>query len=344
MILSPAAVEASWYGRGRLGFPARGLLTLLSWLYAGVTQLRRWLYAWGLLKSTRLPVPVIVVGNLTVGGAGKTPLTRALAQQLRAAGWHPGIVSRGYGRSVPGVRAVGTGDSPDHVGDEPLLYAADGFPVYVGEQRAAAGKALLAANPAVDILIADDGLQHYALARDIEIVVFDQRGTGNGRLLPAGPLREGLRRLRNPNVKALVWQGGVQSLHDPLADALPTFRMTLVPGAVVALNDRNWTRPLSSFVGQPVLAMAGIGDPARFFQMLRDAGLDVEGRGFPDHHRFTVDDLPTSDVPVLMTEKDAVKCHEFAAGRAAVYVVPVTAQIEPPLPLDGWLKRDNSRA
>ena len=344
MILNPAAVEASWYGRGRLGLPVRALLILLSWLYAGVTQLRRALYAWGVLKSTRLPVPVIVVGNLTVGGAGKTPLTRALAQQLRAAGWHPGIISRGYGRTVPGVRAVGVGDSPEYVGDEPLLYAADDFPVYVGEQRAAAACALLRANPAVDILIADDGLQHYALARDLELVVFDRRGLGNGQLLPAGPLREGLGRLRNPRVRGLVWQGGVQSLNDPQADALPAFRMTLAPEAVYVLNDPNQTRPLSSFAGQRVHAMAGIGDPGRFFQMLRDAGLEVEGRGFPDHHRFTVDDLPQTHLPVLMTEKDAVKCHEFAAGRTAVYVVPVTAQIEPPLPLDGWLKRDDSRA
>ena len=344
MILNPAAVEASWYGRGRLGLYTRGLLMLLSWLYAGVTQLRRALYAVGILKATPMPVPVIVVGNLIVGGAGKTPLTRALAQQLRAAGWQPGIISRGYGRSVPGVRAVGIGDNPDSVGDEPLLYAADGFPVYVGEQRAAAGRALLAANPAVDILIADDGLQHTALARDIELLVFDQRALGNGRLLPAGPLREGLSRLRNPRVKGVVWQGGVQSLRDPFVDALPAFTMTLAPGAVYALNDRGQTRTLSSFAGQRVQAVAGIGHPERFFQMLRDAGLQVQGHAFPDHHRFTADDLPESDVPVLMTEKDAVKCHEFAAGRAAVYVVPVTALIEPPLPLDCWLKRDNSRA
>ncbi len=344
MILNPDAVEASWYGRGRPGLAVRALLTLLSWLYGAVTQIRRWLYDLKILSRTRLPVPVVVVGNLIVGGAGKTPLTRALAQQLRAAGWHPGIISRGYGRTVPGVRAVGAGDSPDRVGDEPLLYAADGFPVYVGEQRAAAGKALLAANPSVDILIADDGLQHYALARDIEVVVFDQRGSGNGLLLPAGPLREGLCRLHNPKVKALVWQGGAQSLHDPLADALPAYRMTLVPGLVYALNDPSQTQPLSVFAGQRVQALAGIGNPERFFQMLRDAGLVVEGRAFPDHHRFTADDLPMNGMPVLMTEKDAVKCHEFAAGHPAVYVVPVTAAIEPPLPLDCWLKRDDSRA
>ena len=343
MMLNPEAVEASWYGRRRLGLPARVLLTLLSWLYGAVTQIRRWLYDLGLLSRTRLPVPVIVVGNLIVGGAGKTPLTRALAQQLRAEGWHPGIISRGYGRKVPGVRAVGVGDSPDHVGDEPLLYAADGFPVFVGEQRAAAGKALLAANPSVDILIADDGLQHYALARDIELVVFDQRGLGNGQLLPAGPLREGLGRLRNPKLKGVVWQGGVQPLKDPVAQRLPAFSMTLAPGVAYALNDRTQARPLTAFAGQPVRAVAGIGHPERFFQMLRDLGLQVEGRAFPDHYHFTPQDLPKTASPVLMTEKDAVKCHEFAAGRTDVWVVPVTAQLEPPLPLENWLKRDNVR-
>ena len=205
MILNPTEVEASWYGRVKLGAVQRGVLIALSWLYAGATVLRRQLYSWGVLKSTRLPVPVVVVGNLIVGGAGKTPLTRALAQQLREAGWHPGIISRGYGRAVPGVRAVGVGDSPRHVGDEPLLYAADGFPVVVGEKRVDAARALLAANPSVDVLIADDGLQHYALDRDIEVVVFDSRGIGNGCLLPAGPLRESPARLRSDRVGAQVW-------------------------------------------------------------------------------------------------------------------------------------------
>ena len=337
MILRPDTVEASWYGQFRLGRFQRSLLVVLSWLYAGVTALRRKAYACGLLKQTPLSVPVIVVGNLIVGGAGKTPLTRALAHQLLAAGWHPGIISRGYGRTVPGVRAVGPGDLPSHVGDEPLLYAADGFPVYVGERRAAAAQALLAANPAVDILIADDGLQHYALARDIEIVVFDRRGIGNGQLLPAGPLREGLSRLHNPKVRALVWQGKVGVLPTRDVGGLPSFAMTLAPGPVVRLNAFDKTCALASFAGQSVCAIAGIGHPERFFQMLRDHGLRVAGTAFPDHHRYTAADIPVTTLPVLMTEKDAVKCHEFAVGHDNWFVVPVTAQMTPPLPLEQWL-------
>lgn len=337
MILRPAEVEASWYGRIRLGFLKRTLLQLLALLYAMATCLRRSLYAMGILTPTRLPVPVVVVGNIIVGGAGKTPLTRALALQLQASGWHPGIISRGYGRSVPGVRAVAPDESPAQVGDEPLLYAQDAFPVYVGENRVAAGRALLAANPSVDILIADDGLQHYALARDLELVVFDSRGIGNGRLLPAGPLREAVRRLQEPKVKGLVWQGGVQPLAGLAGRTLPTFTMTLVPGAVYGINDRSRRCPLDAFAGQSVSAVAGIGHPERFFQMLRDQGLQVESLPFADHHRFTESDMPVTTNPVLMTEKDAVKCRQFSAGHDNWFVVPVNAQIAPSLPLHEWL-------
>ena len=337
MILSPQEVEASWYGQKRLGWVQHALLVLLSGLYVGVIGLRRRLYDWGLLKRTRLPVPVIVVGNLIVGGAGKTPLTRQLAQALRAAGWHPGIVSRGYGRDVPGVRAVGAGDSPRHVGDEPLLYAEDDLPVYVGEKRVAAAQALLAANPSVDILIADDGLQHYALDRDIELVVFDTRGVGNGRLLPVGPLREGLARLKDPKVKAQIWQGGVMPLPRNVNVEVPAYSMTLKPGVVFALNDRAQTCTLESFAGKTVVAIAGIGHPERFFQMLRSYGIRVDGRAFSDHHGFAASDIPATTSPVLMTEKDAVKCREFSMGHDNWFVVPVTAHIDPPLPLADWL-------
>ncbi len=338
MILSPRDVEASWYGRIRLGFFNRCLLAVLSWLYAGVTSLRRTLYACGVIQRTRLPVPVIVVGNLVVGGAGKTPLTRMLAQQLRAAGWKPGIVSRGYGRDMPGVRAVGRGDNPRHVGDEPLLYAEDDLPVYVGEKRVAAAQALLRANPSVDVLIADDGLQHYALDRDIELVVFDSRGIGNGQLLPAGPLREGLSRLRDPKLRALVWQGGVPSLPEDVAAHLPSFSMTLQPGEVVDINDVSQVCALASFAGQSVRAIAGIGHPERFFQMLERYGIRVEGKAFADHHRYTAKDIPVGKAPVLMTEKDAVKCRVFSTGHDNWFVVPVTAQLDPALPLSEWLK------
>ena len=333
-MLKPETVEASWYGRTRLGLFWRYLLLMLSWLYGLVIRVRRQCYALGILKQNRLPVPVIVVGNLIVGGAGKTPVARALALQLKALGWHPGIISRGYGRRIPGVRAVGPDDLPEYVGDEPLLYAQDGFPVYVGEQRAAAGQALLRTNPGVDILIADDGLQHLALARNLEVVVFDQRGAGNGQLLPAGPLREPLGRLKDAKVRGLIVQGQPDQIGWPL---VPRFGMALVPDAVYRLNQPDQTRPLSSFAGQAVIAVAGIGNPDRFFSMLSAHGLRVDGRAFPDHHDFQPQDLPETLLPVLMTAKDAVKCRNFAGGHDHWYVVPVSASFSPALPLADWL-------
>lgn len=341
MMLKPETVEASWYGRTRLGLFWRCLLLVLSWLYGLITRLRRVLYTKGVLRQTRLPVPVVVVGNLIVGGAGKTPVARALARQLQEMGWRPGIISRGYGRAVPGVRAVGPDDSPKYVGDEPLLYAQDGLPVYVGEQRAAAGQALLRANPGVNILIADDGLQHLALARDIEVVVFDQRGVGNGELLPAGPLREPLSRLNDGCVRGLIFQGHPDQ--DGWSDQ-PRFALTLVPDGIYRLNEPDQTLPLKNFAGQAVVALAGIGNPERFFNMLRNHGIRVDGRSFPDHHDFQAEDIPATTLPVLMTAKDAVKCREFADGHDNWYVVPVSASFSPALPLTDWLQGINSES
>ena len=335
MMLKPATVEASWYGRVHLGWFWRCVLLMLSWLYGLIVRERRQLYKKGFLKQTRLPVPVVVVGNLIVGGAGKTPVARALAKQLQAMGWHPGIISRGYGREVPGVRAVGPEDSPRYVGDEPLLYAQDGFPVYVGEQRAAAGQALLRANPGVNILIADDGLQHLALARDLEIIVFDQRGAGNSQLLPAGPLREPLSRIASGSVRGLIVQGHPDQRGWPKA---PQFEMTLIPEPVYRLNQPSETRSLEDFSGQSVLALAGMGHPERFFTMLRAYGLQVDGHAFEDHHAFQPNDIPQTDLPVLMTAKDAVKCKAFAVGHDNWYVVPVCASFSPELPLGNWLQ------
>jgi tetraacyldisaccharide 4'-kinase len=341
MMLRPQEVEASWYGRSHLGALQHGLLLVLSHIYGAGVTLRRCCYEWGLCKQIRLPVPVLVVGNLIVGGAGKTPVALALAQQLKELGWHPGIISRGYGRKVPGVRAVGVGDSPQHVGDEPLLYAQHGFPVFVGEKRAAAGRALLAANPSVNLLIADDGLQHLNLARDIEIVVFDQRGVGNGHLLPLGPLRESFTRLSDPLVHGIVVQGHPDQSGWP---ELPRFKMTLMPDSVYALNQPARKLSLEDFAGQSVLAVAGIGHPERFFTMLRESGLKVEGLSFADHHDFTATDIPPVRIPVLMTEKDAVKCQHFAAGHDNWFVVPVSARFTPVLPLAKWLSDNNAEA
>ena len=339
MMLKPATVEASWYGRARLGRFWRCLLLLLSRAYGLIILLRRALYRKGLLQQTRLPVPVVVVGNLIVGGAGKTPVARAIARQLQAMGWHPGIISRGYGRSVPGVRPVGPDDAPEYVGDEPLLYAQDGFPVFVGEKRAHAGSALLAANPAVDILIADDGLQHLGLARDLEVVVFDQRGVGNGQLLPAGPLREPLSRLKDRLVRGLIVQGDPDQRGWP---RIPQFELTLIPEPVYRLNQPSDTRFLTDLACQSVVALAGMGHPERFFHMLRAHGLVVDGRAFDDHHMFQEKDIPVTHLPVLMTAKDAVKCKTFAVGHDNWYVVPVSAQFSPELPLGDWLQGINA--
>ena len=294
----------------------------LSWLFGGVSASRRYAYARGWLKQTRLPVPVVVVGNLIVGGAGKTPLTLAMVSSLRTAGWHPGVISRGYGG--PGVvRGVGVDSSPDDVGDEPLLLARrSGVPVYVGRCRGDAGRALLANCPEVDILVCDDGLQHYALARDVEIVVSDRRGLGNRHLLPAGPLREPVARLGA--VDAVVVHAGGALLRP---DA---FQMTLLPGRFYSLRNpalkgipEDWSR-------RPIHAIAGIGHPERFFLTLRTLGISFTGHAFPDHHVYTADDLSfVGGGVLLMTEKDAVKCAPFYEGDA--WVLPVTAEVSPGL-------------
>lgn len=288
----------------------------LAALYGGVTGARRTLYRAGWLRDTRLPVPVVVVGNLVAGGAGKTPLTIALVQALHERGWKPGVVSRGYGGSARMPTLLDAQPDPGVVGDEPaLIRTRTGSPVAVGADRVAAARLLLAQG--VDVIVADDGLQHYALARDVEICVIDgERRFGNGRLLPAGPLREPVSRLDAVDFR--VCNGG-----EPQAGE---YAMRLVLSAAVTLAAPARTQPLASFVGQRVHAVAGIGHPPRFFTALRDVGLDVIEHAFPDHYRYTADDLAFGDgLPVLMTEKDAVKCRGFAA--ASWWSVPVSADL-----------------
>lgn len=283
----------------------------LAGLFSLIAGLRGRLYRSGVLRADRLPVPVIVVGNITAGGTGKTPLTLWLAQTLRAAGWRPGIVSRGYGGQGKGVHAVLPDSLPDQVGDEPILLARQsGCPVWVGARRAEAGRALMAAHPEVDVLLCDDGLQHLALARDIEIAVIDgARGLGNGHRLPWGPLREGARRL--DTVTAVVING--ENL-TALRCAAPTYAMHLQTGVLRNLCDPARTAELADFVGRPVAALAGIGNPQRFFDQLTRLGLTPVAHAFPDHHRFVAADLPAGPGrgPVIMTTKDAVKCAAFA--------------------------------
>lgn len=293
-----------------------GLLPL-SGLFRGAVAIRRMAYRLRWLPARRLPVPVVVVGNLTVGGTGKTPLTIWLAEFLRDAGWRPGVVSRGYGgRKQARPLAVFADSDPVEAGDEPVLVARrTGCPVYVFPRRAEAGRALLAAADC-DILIADDGLQHYALARDVEIAVIDgERRFGNGFCLPAGPLREPVERLGE--VDLTVCRG---------AAGEGEYALSLACGEAVNLSDESLKKPLADFAGLKLRAVAGIGHPQRFFADLRAAGLDFEARAFPDHHRFSPGDLgPDDGAEVLMTEKDAVKCRGFANGR--LWSVPLRARL-----------------
>ena len=274
----------------------------------------------------RLPVPVVVVGNITVGGAGKTPLTLWLAQQLLARGRRPGIVSRGYGRQGEAPSAVNPENSPKSVGDEPLLLARrSSVPVWVGRDRAAAGAALLAAHPEVDVVLCDDGLQHYQLARDVELAVFDGRAAGNGWRLPLGPLREPLSRLNT--VDAVIRNGAVDL---PLPATVPAFDMMLEAGDFYALGDPARRCTASALIGRKLHAMAGIGDPGRFFRTLSGLGLQFAAHPFPDHHDYDAADLAfASDGVLLMTEKDAVKCAGLTTGEA--WVLPVEAALSPAL-------------
>ena len=314
-------LQRQWFDQRRLA-PALWFFLPLAWLYGLLAALNR-----RLARPRRLPVPVVVVGNLIVGGAGKTPLTLWLARELVRRGWRPGIVSRGYGRSSDGVCAVTPASRPEEVGDEPLLLARrSGVPVWVGRQRAEAGQALLAAHPKVNIVLCDDGLQHYGLARDVELVVFDRRGAGNGWRLPVGPLREPLSRLAT--VDAVIG--------NELGDAgqnggRPRFDMTLRPALFYRLDAPAQTCTAGDLARRGWLhALAGIGHPERFFQTLASLGLDCETHPFPDHHRYTATDLAFArDGILLMTEKDAVKCKGLTVGET--WVLPVEADLSPAL-------------
>lgn len=299
------------------------LLAPLAWLYSLLSALRRRAYRRGWLGSTRLPVPVIIVGNITVGGTGKTPFVLWLVDMLRRAGWRPGIVSRGYGGRVTGPAAVSAQSDAGDFGDEPLLLARRAAcPVWVGRRRVEAGRALLAAHPEVNIVVADDGLQHYALARDVEIVLIDAgRGLGNGWRLPAGPLREPPARLNE--VDAVVVNGTPSASTAVQLAALDPTRMELQAGVIYNLRQPERRVGAEYFSGRPVHALAGIGHPERFFASLATLGIAVLPRAFADHHRFVPADLPAGDV--LMTEKDAVKCAAFQ--RDDIWVLRVDAQV-----------------
>ena len=303
-------------------------------LFGGLVRLRRLLYGMGWLPSFRLPVPVIVVGNLTVGGSGKTPLVLWLIEQLRGQGARPGIISRGYQSAASGVHAVSAASSAAGAGDEPLLLARrSGVPVFCGRDRVATGRALLAAHPECTVIVSDDGLQHYRMERDAEIAVFDGRGAGNGRLLPAGPLREPLSRLSG--VSAIVWNAGSTGVPERLPGvstaqvSAPQFAMRLVGRDFVSLADPSRSCSAGELRGKRLYALAGIGDPSRFFSHLEAMGLRFVARAFPDHHGYTVEDLDFArDGLLLMTEKDGVKCAALALPGRELWVLPVQAVLD----------------
>lgn len=322
--------NAIWYGRRH---PAALALLPLAWLYCGVAVLRRALYRGGVLKASRSPCPVLVVGNLTVGGTGKTPLVLRLAELAVTRGYRPAILTRGYGGRV-GRRSclVGPGDDPGLVGDESLLLARRGVcPVIAGANRVASA-ALAIKRHACNLILCDDGLQHYRFARDLEIAVIDgERGLGNGHCLPAGPLREPASRLAT--VDLVIHNGGVGA----------GYRFDLVPGPVANLRDQMQVRPLSDFSGQRVTAVAGIGNPGRFFALLRSCGILIEERPYPDHHPFSPEDVASwSRGPVLMTEKDAVKCAKFGASNH--WFCPVQARPDPAFVTALFVRLDPRRA
>lgn len=340
-----------WHGIwARRGWRAR-LLWPVSCLYAALGAVRRWLYRAGLLTVHRLPVPVVVVGNVVVGGAGKTPTVIALVEHLRAHGWQPGVVSRGYGREGHAVLAV-TGATPASAsGDEPaLIHQRTGAPVFVAPRRADAARALLAAHPGVDILLCDDGLQHLSLGRDVSVAVFDERGTGNGWQLPAGLLREpwppGRMHPCPPDLMLLQRRAGQAAAALP-ASGVPAF--DAVRRLSEQAHDAQGRRaPLASLRGQPLIAVAGIARPQAFFDMLTQSGLHI-ARPVPlaDHAApadYRALNLQAGDT-VICTEKDAVKLFPVLPPGVSAWTVALELAPQPAFwqAFDALLARHNHR-
>ena len=316
--MSGSLLERCWYDE----HPLAWTLIPLSWLFGLLAALRRLAYRLGLFTVHEVGVPVIVVGNITVGGSGKTPLTEYLVRLLREAGYRPGVVSRGYGgKAEQWPQQVRPDSDPYMVGDETVLLARRcGCPVAAGPDRAAAARALRE-HYDIDVVVSDDGLQHYALARDVEIAVIDgERRFGNGRLLPAGPLRESPRRLASVDMVVANASSRGPSLRGE-------FAMELEAADAVNLADERSRVPLDAFAQTGVHGVAGIGNPQRFFRALEHHGLWVDAHPFPDHHAFVEGELEfDDDRPVLMTEKDGVKYLRYASSRH--WYLPVTARLD----------------
>ena len=318
-------LQNHWYRTTRLHL----ILVPISLIFHVLIAFRRELYQNGMKTSERLLLPVIVIGNISVGGTGKTPLTLALAQQLIERGWHPLIVSRGYKSSATYPQQVQPRMSALQAGDEPLLMARRKIcPVWIGRDRAATARAALQVHLQCDIVLCDDGLQHYRLQRDVEIAVIDgERGFGTGWLLPAGPLREPVSRLQT--VDAVVVNGGtVATGQYAMRLEGSVFYNLLDPGQTATADDLRKRTAVSH--GSKVHAVAGIGNPQRFFNHLEQLGIAFTPHPFPDHHQYSASDLAFADCEaILLTEKDAVKCASFADAR--YWVLRVDALVDPDL-------------
>lgn len=320
-------LQRAWYRLNIISF----LLLPVSWLYQLLVFIRRRLYLGGIKGQKKPPLPVVIVGNITVGGTGKSPLIIALVELLQANGFKPGVISRGYGGSHSGEPLSVTAMSDALVvGDEPLMIVQrTGVPLMIGQNRVAAADAMWQSND-VDVILCDDGLQHYPLARDLELSVVDvERQFGNGFCLPAGPLREPVSRLKH--VDFVVYNGSLVHQYGFMLE--PLIAIPLQGGGAI---------PVGSFVGQKVQAIAGIGHPQRFFNALVAHGLDVATTAFQDHHQYSLSDFDsTRTQPLLMTEKDAVKCRSLALENA--WYVPVSADLTDGLKEDFLLQVNQLR-
>ena len=296
------------------------LLRPLSWLFGGMVATRRLLYRVGVLKSEKLPVPLIVVGNIQVGGSGKTPFVAALVKELKNQGVNVGIVSRGYGRKTSDIRLISPDDTADTVGDEPLLlWQKTGVAVCVGADRVAAAKLLLQRQPETQVIVSDDGLQHYRLYRDMEIVLFSNHHATHN-LLPDGNLREPLDRLNSVDILLI----NNDNLSFRLPESVAVFCLKTHYQPFYLLNNPQKTVTADFFADKKVTAIAGIARPERFFNALKNMGISCETRALPDHAAITYADIPTTQT-VIMTEKDAVKLSQ--ENLPQVYVLPIETEI-----------------
>jgi tetraacyldisaccharide 4'-kinase len=322
-------LQTAWLERGVIAW----LLLPWAWLYFAALVVRKTLYRTGLKRTVEMPVPVIVVGNLIAGGAGKTPTVMALINRLREHGWTPAIVSRGYGRQSKHIVLVNRTTPATEAGDEPLLmHLRTGAPVVVASDRVAAAKMLLNQHPEVNMLITDDGLQHWRLARNAQIIVFDERGAGNGWLLPAGPLREPMP-AQTPPHSLVLYNAPAPSTW------LPGHVITRRLSGAVSLSE--WwqgqpARPerLTTLRGRTVVAAAGVARAERFFEMLRILGLVVIELPLPDHHDFQTLPWPAGTADVIVTEKDAVKLAPGRIEGSAVWVATLDFAFPPPFELE----------